>query len=275
MNSVTELGPDALPRLAALCAAALGPWAPDEEELGESLFTPANPVIVRGDPDVGVIASAVRNDQAFIRLVAVHPDHQRRGVGHDLMRAAESDLAGHGTITVGADAPDYLFPGVPAPLTSMHCLLEARGYQRAETNLNMDVDLLDLPPVPVGSERALPSERDEISDWMDKHWSGWRAEVLRALEKDRLRISRDEHGLAGFCAWDVTRKGWLGPIAVRPDLIGGRVGVPLLLAALHDMRADGRTRAEIGWISPVRFYARNAGAVMGSAYIVARRAAQA
>jgi hypothetical protein len=37
------------------------------------------------------------------------------------------------------------------------------------------------------------------------------------------------------------------------------------------MRADGRSRAEIAWISPVRFYARNVGAVMGTVFIVCRK----
>ena len=270
-----RLGPDALAGIAELCASSLGPDAPDQEELVASLFTPESPVVVRGDPGIGVVATAERGGQAFVRLLAVHPHHQRSGVGHALMEAAEDDLAGLGPITVGADAPDYLFPGVPSRMTGMFCLLEARGYSRAETNLNMDVDLTALPPDPGGARRARQSDRAEVDEWMQLHWPWWRAEVLHALDKDRLLVSHDEAGLAGFCAWDVNRKGWLGPIAVRPAAMGRRIGVPLLLGALHDMRAEGRTRAEVAWISPVRFYARTVGAVMGTAFIVARKAAAA
>lgn len=271
--TTAQIGREALPGVARLCALTLGPDSPDQDELDASLFTDGSPVIVRGDPEVGVVATAERGGHGFIRLVAVHPDHQRQGVGHALMEAAERDLAPYGEITVGADAPDYLFPGVPSRLTAMFCLLEARGYSRAETNLNMSVDLSRLPPDPGGARRAAGSDRSEVGDWTEQHWPWWRAEVLRALDKDRLLVSHDRDGLAGFCAWDVTRKGWLGPIAVRPSAIGGRIGVPLLLGALHDMRESGRSTAEIGWISPVRFYARTVAAVMGTAFIVARRPA--
>ena len=270
-----RLGPDALAGIARLCALSLGEHSPDEDELDATLFNPEQPVTVRGDPAVGVVASVERGGQAFVRLLAVHPDRQRSGVGHALMEAAEHDLAGLGAITVGADAPDYLFPGVPSRLTPMFCLLEARGYDRAETNLNMDVDLRDLPPDPGGTRRAEESDRAELDWWMQKHWPWWRAEVRHALGKDRLLISHDDDGLSGFCAWDVNRKGWLGPIAVRPAAMGRRLGVPLLLGALHDMRTRGRTTAQIGWISPVRFYARTVGAVMGTAFIVARKPAPA
>ena len=270
-----RLAADSLPALADLCALALGPDSPDEQELAANLFDPSRPVVVRGDPDVGVVAAAERNGQGFIRLLVVHPAQRRRGIGHALMEAAEGDLSGSGGITVGADAPDYLFPGVPSRLTAMFCLLESRGYQRAETNLNMTVDLEKLPPEPGGPRLAGADDRSEVDDWTGAHWPWWRDEVLSALAKDRLLVTHDQDGLAGFCAWDVNRKGWLGPIAVRPSSMGRRVGVPLLLGALHRMRVTGRRRAEIAWISPVRFYARTVGAEMGTAFIVARRPAPA
>lgn len=277
MNLDARLGPDSAGPVAALCRAALGPYCPEPDDLAASLFGP-RPVTVRGDPDVGVVASAVRGGAGHIRLLAVHPDHRRRGVGHELMALAEADLLGAGApagqttvLTVGADAPDYLFPGVPSGLTEMFCLLEARGYGREEANLNMAVDLSALPPDPGGTSLAGPADAAEVDEWMQAHWAGWAPEVRAALDKERLLLARDEEGLAGFCAWDVNRAGWLGPVAVRPSAIGRRVGVPLLLGALHRMRAAGRRRAEIAWISPVRFYARNVGAVMGTVFIVCRK----
>ncbi|HET6810921.1 MAG TPA: GNAT family N-acetyltransferase [Acidimicrobiales bacterium] len=275
MTVVDRLGPEHAPAVAELCRVALGADAPEAADLTANLFGPL-PVTVRGDPDVGVVATAVRSGAGYVRLLAVHPDHRRRGVGHALLAAAEADLAeecaGDGAaITVGADAPDYLFPGVPAHLTPMLCLLEARGYDRGEANLNMTVDLTALPPDPGGPRLATDADAAEVGQWARSHWSWWADEVEAALHKDRLLLARDDEGIAGFCAWDVNRGGWLGPVAVRPSAIGKRIGVPLLLGALHRMRADGRTRAEIAWISPVRFYARNVGAVMGTVFIVCRK----
>jgi GNAT superfamily N-acetyltransferase len=266
-----QLGPDALDGIAELCRQALGPGTPERGDLAASLFGGPEPAVVRGDPERGVVASAVRQGQGFIRLLAVHPRHRRQGVGHGLLTAAELDLAHCPSVTVGTDAPDYLFPGVDSRLTAMQCLLEAHHYYRSGVNLNMDVDLTVLPEDPGGPFLATAADRDEVREWTDRHWAHWTAEVLAALGKDRLLLARDEEGITGFCAWDVTRSGWLGPVAVRPGLIGRRTGVPLLLGALHRMRADGRNRAEIAWISPVRFYARTVGAVMGTAYLVHRK----
>ncbi|MHB1854723.1 MAG: GNAT family N-acetyltransferase [Acidimicrobiales bacterium] len=261
--------------IAGLCRLALGPDSPEPADLEQALFATANAgdsvAVVRGDPSVGVVASVIRRGEGHIRLLAVHPEHRRAGIGAALLEAAEADLSGASHVSVGADAPDYLFPGVPTHLTEMFCLLEAAGYHRTETHLNMSVELGPLPADPGGPALATEAEADEVRTWADQHWAWWTDEVMRALGKERLLISRDAEGINGFCAWDVNRAGWLGPVAVRPSAMGGRVGVPLLLGALHRMKAEGRTRAEIAWISPVRFYVRTVGARMGTAFVVHRR----
>ncbi len=61
---------------------------------------------------------------------------------------------------------------------------------------------------------------------------------MRALERSTLVISRDESGIAGFCAYDVNRAGIIGPTAVRGDLWGQGVGRPLIIGALHHVRAQ-------------------------------------
>lgn len=269
------LGEEAIEDIAALCRTALGADSPETADLAQALFRTPNateaPAVVRGDPDTGVVATVRRSGDGFVRLLVVPPAARRRGVGSALLAAAEADLQGCSHVTVGADAPDYLFPGVATRMTEMLCLMEARHYRRGEVNLNMGVDLTSLGPDPGGTELATPGDAEEVRAWTQQHWPGWTDEVMRALGKDRLLISRDRQGLAGFCAWDVNRAGWLGPIAVRPSELGGRIGVPLLLGALNRMRAQGRSHAEISWISPVRFYVRNAGAAISDAYIVHRR----
>ena len=269
------LGEDAAEAIAELCQLALGADSPEGADLHQALFATANandaPAVVRGDPELGVVATVRRGGAGFIRLLAVHPARRRLGVGSALLAAAEADLDGCSHAVVGSDAPDYLFPGVCTRMTEMLCLMEARRYRRGDVNLNMGVDLTRLSADPGGAQLATAADAEEVRGWTQQHWPSWTDEVMRALGKDRLLIGRDSRGIAGFCAWDVNRGGWLGPIAVRPAELGGRVGVPLLMGALHRMRADGRSHAETSWISPVRFYVRNAGATISDAYIVHRR----
>jgi hypothetical protein len=147
---------------------------------------------------------------------------------------------------------------------------EAAKFTRVETNFNMDVDLALIPADPGGWTVAGPAERAEVEAWAGRHWPWWRAELLRALEQDGLVLTRDTGGIAAVCAHGVTRAGLVGPVAVRPDLLGRGVGQPPLLGALHRMRAAGHHRAEISWVGPVVPYAR-IGATVGRTFFVYRK----
>src|SRR4029077_13318629 len=107
---------------------------------------PDQPSVVRGDPDVGVVATAEIDGAGFVRLLVVDPAHRREGHGHALLEAAEADLAGLPSVTVGTDAPYFLFPGVESTETGLLVLLERHHYDRGEANFNMAVDLRTLPP---------------------------------------------------------------------------------------------------------------------------------
>jgi GNAT superfamily N-acetyltransferase len=250
-----ELGPDALDAVVALCNRSLArPLL--RSELDGALFAPDQPTVLRGDPAVGVVASVPGTPEGFIRLLVVDPAQRGNGHGHSLLVAAQADLAQSSVITVGADAPYYLFPGVETSEIAMLSLLEGHRYQREEANFNMSVDLSRLPADPGGTTLATAAERDEVARWMDTHWANWTAEVLRALDHGALLLARDESGIAGFCAWNVNRAGLLGPIASRPDLIGKGVGRPLLLGALHRMAAGASDAPiEIAWVGPIVPYA--------------------
>jgi len=255
-----------------LCRRCL-PEAPSADELSASLYSAQQAVMVRGVSGVGIVASVCEGTRGYIRLLGVDPGLQRRGHGTTLLRAAEADLSGQGatTVQVGADPPFYLYPGVETTWTAMLCFLERHRYERAESNFNMGVDLNEIPEDPGGHHLATPEEHHEVATWMRRHWPNWEAEALRARERSALVISRDDDGMAGFCAFDVNRSGVLGPTAVRGDLWGHGKGRPLIIGALHHMRARGHRRAEVAWVGPVRPYAR-IGAEVSRVFFVFRRA---
>ena len=264
------LGPDALDAIVALCERSLArPLL--RADLEGALFAPDQPTVLRGDPTIGVVASVPGQPEGFVRLLVVDPAHRRNGYGDALLVAAEADLAESTVITVGADAPYYLFAGVETSEIPMLCLLERHRFQRGEANFDMEVDLDHLTPDPGGTELATAADRDEVAGWMTTHWAHWQAEVLRALDHGTLLLTRDAQGIAGFCAWNVNRGGLLGPIASRPDLVGHGAGRALLLGALHRVRATGAHTIDISWVGPIRPYAAVDGRISRVYFVYRKR----
>jgi GNAT superfamily N-acetyltransferase len=269
-----QLGRRDLDAIAALCRRALKD-PPAAEELDGALFAEDQPAVVLGDPGRGVVAVVACDDGPHIRLLVVDEPARGQGVGHSLLEAAE-DWArgeGHSVLLTGADPPYFLWPGVPSTETGLLCLLERRHYSRAETNFNMDVDVTSIPDDPGGHELAGPGDAEEIDQWMATHWSNWRPEVLRALRKGNLVVARGEGaggGVTAFCAFEVNRRGLLGPVAVRPDLMGRGMGKDVLLGALHELRRRGAGTVSVVWVGPVVPYAAVGGKVT-DVYFVYRK----
>ena len=75
MNELKDLlGRDALAGVTELCARSLAD-PPSRDELDAALFAPDQPALLRGDPAVGVIASANQIDR---RIRIVHSPRRQR-----------------------------------------------------------------------------------------------------------------------------------------------------------------------------------------------------
>ena len=68
--------------------------------------------------------------------------------------------------------------------------------------------------------------------------------------------------IAGFAAYESTRRGFFGPTGVREDLRGKGAGAVLLFRCLESMREMGYGYAIIGSPGPIDFYARVCGATV-------------
>lgn len=265
------LSSDAIGGIASLAVATLLD-PPTEAELARAFDPPDQPAVWFGDPAVGVVGCTWLGDAGFLRFLAVAPGARGRGVGRTLVTRAEAELRARGahTVSTGADAPYYLWPGIDTRELAAVCLFERLKYARVETNFNMDVDLDALPPDPGGWRVGTGADRDAVDAWSSTYWPWWRAEMLRALEQDGLVLTEDADGIAAVCATGVNRERFVGPVAVRRDRLGHGDGVAPLLGALHRLRAAGHRHAEVAWVGPAVPYAR-IGATIGRTFFVARK----
>ena len=75
-------------------------------------------------------------------------------------------------------------------------------------------------------------------------------------------IATIDHELAGFAAYECTRRGFFGPTGVLQSARGKGIGKALLLACLWSLREMGYVYAIIGAAGPVRFYQKTVGAII-------------
>lgn len=246
--------------------------APDADELSAALLNEENPSMLAGHPGEAMVVTGRDAERGFIRLVVVHPTKRRRGIGSELVKLAESALGDVDSITVGADAPFYLYPGVDVENMAALCLFEKQRFRRAGTNINLRlpreaVSVVDTEHV----IRADEAHGEAVLDFISREWPRYESEVSRSLSIGTLHIVRDDKTVVGFSAHSVVRKGWIGPVAVAGDLVGQGAGRALLAAAAKDVISRGLgDRMIVEWAGPLRPYARF-GATVASTYVEYRK----
>lgn len=117
----------------------------------------------------------------------------------------------------------------------------------------------DLPPLPAGItvRRALESEQHRVVTWVSRVFSqGWADETLVAFGRLPVAcwIARENQSLAGFCVYDATARGMLGPIGVAEHCQRRGSGRHLIVKSLQDMAARGYAYAVVGWAGPDAFF---------------------
>jgi mycothiol synthase len=280
--------------LAAAC-----PWDPAAEVAAEKLFGPAPPPhrqatlgAFDGERLIGVAVVSGR----WLRLLAVHPEARRRGVGSLLLDEARSRARGFGATRLRTcDQPgNYLAPGVDVRNQEAIAWCERRGFQRVAEYENLRVPLLDNPLVTpahaaematAATERGYQIRRARRGPGRDggdgaalvglakEQFAGaWAFEIERALEHDQPGVHaafRDNRPVA-FACHDGNNHGlgWFGPAGTHPEHRGKGLGQALLLPCLLDVAAAGKSHGVIAWIGPRAFYEGVAGAESDRRFVV-------
>lgn len=226
---------------------------------------------------VGVLWPTPGALRGSVRLLAVGPEHRRRGIGTALLYAIERRLGERGATVVrlAEAAPNYLTPGVDVRYAAGLAFAAARGYRDIGEAVNLGVDLeaddwdttadeARLGDAGVAVRRAVEADRPALGRLLDAHWPGWRPEADRAFEDAPISLHvalRDGEAL-GFAAADTNNvgTGWFGPMGTAPAARGLGIGAALCRRGLADLRAQGLDRATIAWAAALPFYARTAGA---------------
>lgn len=225
--------------------------------------------------------------------------------GRQLLEELTRRLAARGVrhAVINAVPPFYIRPGVDTRETALVARLLEWGWALERTNYNLTVDLTRwaCPPDTAIFEadaqgrrvrRATPADREPLAALIRTHWSeGWCHEALQALELDparpplfvaeqpqgnevdsRVGADSEARELVGFAAHDVGNvAGCFGPTGVAPTAQGGGLGKRLLWACLRDVQRAGFAQGEIGWVGPIPFYHRQAGATIGPLFAVLGR----
>jgi len=212
------------------------------------------------------------------------------GTGRRLLTSMENLLRGQGAAAVllRGNPPGYAWPGVDVRYTAMTCLAASAGYERYGDAVDMAVDLQTadlgtgaaeerLAAAGLTVRRPAAAEAAPITDWLAAGpWGGsaWPQEAAVALARrpPGCHVACRDSRYVGFACHGSIRRGWFGPMGTLESERQHGIGALLLRRCLADMRADGLQTARIGWVGPVRFYARTVGARIERVYWLYRKA---
>ena len=246
----------------------------------------------RGDDLVGVLIGSRSGEAGHVDLLAVHPRVRRQGVARTLLGHAERALAESGAVemVLAGNPPYYGWPGIDVRYTPAICLALALGYRQDRTAWNMTADLSsDSSPALRATEtaearlagqgvtvrRAEPSDLPALTTFARTTFGGaWDGELAGSVGRPDAgcHLAERDGELLGFAAYGSSRPSWFGPMGTAPAAEGSGIGGVLLRRCLRDQRTAGIEFAQIGWVGPVPFYSRSAGARIERVFFLYRRA---
>ncbi len=254
-----------------------------------------DPTAASGGRVVGVALGSVSHRDGSIGhldLIAVDPHERRRGIGRALITRIEGALAdlGAGEVVIAGNPPFYAWPGIDVRYTPAICAAMALGYEQDQPAWNMTADLttegsLALRPTAPAEERLATAgitvrraNADDVPALCEfalvNFGPGWAGEIAHSVGRERAGCHVAVGGdgaIMGFAAYGSSRPSMFGPMGTAPSAQGHGIGGVLLRRCLADQKAAGHGSAQIGWVGPVPFYSRAAGARVERVFFLYRK----
>ncbi|MGQ9487507.1 MAG: GNAT family N-acetyltransferase [Armatimonadota bacterium] len=207
-------------------------------------------------------------DRGYMTLLAVKPDHQRRGIGTTLLQAMENYLRARERrlVLVSPYAPNYFTPGVDvhAYAGGLRFFLK-HGYQEVYRPLSMECNLLNLriPEWVQQREQELLREGLVVEQYRPHlvpalfrflraefpgDWQRYARDAIARIEQGdsptRLWIAHERGEVVGYSHFEGER---FGPIGVAQSQRGRGIGQVLMYRTLQSMRLQGLHIAFFMW----------------------------
>ncbi|MBW3565069.1 MAG: GNAT family N-acetyltransferase [Acidobacteria bacterium] len=212
-----------------------------------------------------------------VRLIAVLPENQRKGIGRRLLEEAEKIIfAESDRVVVAAGPGNYLVPGVSLDDEPTQRFFQALGYSAHEEDaIDLRSELPQFAPrIPSGTviRRPAPEERDRVVRWVGEHFAfSWGWEIGRAFDDDARSgclLAEVDGDPAGFAGWEINNRGLgtFGPQGVVGSHRSKGLGGALLMEALQQLARAGYREVHIPWVSSIEYYRRYTGARVVARY---------
>lgn len=215
-------------------------------------------------------------EDGWITVLAVHPEHQRGGIGRALLANAIDYLRGKGRRRIWAcgntgSAPGYVFPGVDrdAYAGGLHLFTKA-GFVVDHEPVAMSRETIDFDVArfhaeawakgkDITIETLSPVRTQDFLLFMAESFPGdWNIAARQQIRSGRLHevlIARRGETIVGYCQWEGEH---FGPFGVAAAERKAGIGAKLFVEAVRRIRAaDGRS-VWFNWAddAPARFYSR-------------------
>jgi len=213
---------------------------------------------------------------AFIKLISVLPEFQKRGIGKHLLKQAEAFAAVHACKTMRFyDVPkNYFMPGIDPFYTHTVVFAERNGFVKIGDTSNLESDLSQnwntekeesgLLKIGCICKRASNEDYPELLAWILREFPLWEFELVQALNQDpcAVHLAYYHHELIAFAAHSSNNSSlaWFGPMGTSPKSRGKGIGAVLLKRCLQDLKLQGFKKAVIPWVGPIPFYSKFANA---------------